>query len=143
MQSIRKHFTNSKVPEAIADVLMRSWRPGTQKQYDVYTKKWTTFCHQRQINSLQPQVNHVLTFLHGFHSRKLSYCTINTARSALSSYLMGCPFSGIAYTVSNHPFIVRYLKGVVNCRKPAPPYQETWDVNPLLKYIATFYPLER
>ena len=87
-------------------------------------------------------MNHVLAFLHGFHSRKLSYSTINTARSALSSYLMGFQFSGTPYTVSNHPFIVRYLKGVFNCRKPAPRYQETWDVNPVLKYIATLYPLE-
>ena len=65
MQSIRKHFTNCKVPEAIADMLMHCWRPGTQKQYDVYVKKWTTFCHQQQINSLQPDVNNVLTFLQG------------------------------------------------------------------------------
>ena len=87
-------------------------------------------------------MNHVLTFLHGFHSRKLSYSTINTARSALSSYLMGFQFSGTTYTVSNHPFILRYLKGVFHCQKPAPRYFETWDVNPVLNYIATLYPLE-
>ena len=142
MQSIREHFTNCKIPADIASVLMHSWRPGTHKQYDVYIKKWTTFCLQRKINSREPNVNHVLTFLHQFHNRQLSYSTINTARSALSSYLMGFQFPGTSYTVSTHPFVVRYLKGVFNCRKPTSRYHETWDVTPVLNYIASLYPLE-
>ena len=100
------------------DVLMHSWRPSTHKQYDAYTKKWTTFCLQRKINSREPNVNDVFTFLHEFPKRKLSYSTINTARSVLSSYLMVFRFHGTLYTVSTHPFVIRYLKGVLNCRTP-------------------------
>ena len=95
-----------------------------------------------RINSREPNVTHVLTFLHQFHNRKLSYSTINTARSALSSYLMGFQFPGTTYTVSTHPFVVRYLKGVFNCQKPTSRYHETWDVTPVLNYIASLYPLE-
>ncbi len=29
-----------------------------------------------------------------------------------------------------------------NYRKPTPRYQETWDVTPVLTYIATLYPLQ-
>ena len=125
MQSIRKHFTNYEVPADIAAVLMHSWRSGTQKYYDVYIKKLATFCLQRKINSLQPDVIDVLTHLHEFHIRKLSYSTINTAPSALSSYLMGFQFSSTSYTVCAHPFIVPHLKGVFNSRKPTAQYQDT------------------
>ena len=95
MQSIREHLTNYEVPADIAAVLRHSWRLGTQKQYDVYIKMWS-----RKINSLQPHVIDVLTYLHEFHIRKLSYSAINTARSALLSYLMGFQFSSTSYTVS-------------------------------------------
>ena len=108
MQSIREHFTNCKIPEDITNVLMHSWRPSTHKQYDVYIKKWTTFCLQRTINYRAPNVNDVLTFLHEFHKRKLSYSTINTARSAfkllngfpVSWYSIHSQFSSICDTIS-------------------------------------------
>ena len=73
---------------------MHSWRPRSHKQYDVYIKRWTTFCLQRKINSREPNVNYVLTFLHEFPKRRLSYSTINPARFALSSYLMVFQFHG-------------------------------------------------
>lgn len=85
----------------------------------------------------------VLQFLHTFRVNQLSYSTINTARSALSSYLMGYQFPGCHYTVANHTFIVRYLKGVFNCCKPAPRYQETWDVKPVLEYLELLHPLDK
>lgn len=142
MQSIREQLIEHNIPGDIADVVMCSWRTGTQKQYDVYIKKWQAFCFEEKINSLQPSVNNVLKFLHGFHINNRSYSLINTARSALSSYLMSFQFPG-QFTMSNHPFIIRYLRGVFNCCKPAPRYQETWDVAPVLKYIELLFPLEK
>ena len=85
----------------------------------------------------------MLKFLHTFRVNQLSYSTINTALSALSSYLMGYQFPGCHYTVANHPFIVRYLKGVFNCCKPAPRYQQTWDVKPVLEYFELLHPLDK
>ena len=44
------------IPRDITNVIMRSWREGTQKQYSVYLRKWDEFCVQRQINSVQTSV---------------------------------------------------------------------------------------
>ena len=114
---------------------MDSWRPGTRKQYDVYIRKWETFSSQEKSDPLLPNVNEVLKFLHNLHIKQLSYSTINSTSSALSNYSMGFHFSKSHFTVSNHPFIVCYLKGVFNRCKPSPRYQEIWDVQPVLDYI--------
>ena len=45
------------IPRDITDVIMRSWREGTQRQYNVYLGKWDEFCFQRQINSVKTSLN--------------------------------------------------------------------------------------
>ena len=39
MQGIRQQFIDCNIPGEITNVLMCSWRPGTQKQYDVHIRK--------------------------------------------------------------------------------------------------------
>ena len=143
MQSIRSNLINSSISPEITNIIMNSWTPGTHKQYNVYLNKWTQFCLEGEINTMQPNVNDVLKFFHSLYNKELSYSTINTARSALSNYLMGAVFSGTNYTMINHHFIVRYMKGVFNSRKPSPKYSETWDVNVVLNYMALLYPLDK
>ena len=135
------HLLACKVSGVSSLSAMSSWRPATRKQYHI--RRWCAFALQKKIDPLQPSVSDVLQFLHTFRVKQLSYSTINTARSALSSYLMGYQFPGCHYTVANHPFIVRYLKGVFNCCKPAPRYQETWDVKPVLEYLELLHPLDK
>lgn len=121
MQHTRKEVSERNVPPEIIDVLLCSWRDGTKKQYNVYPNKWTEFCVQREVNSMRPTVNDVLEFLHESYKKGLAYSTLNTARPALSNFLMGVHFSaGTHYTMTNHPFITRCMKGVFNCRKPLP-----------------------
>ena len=104
---------------------MSSWTPATQNQYNVYLGKCTEFYLQGQINPMLLSVNDVLTFLFCLYDQQLSYSTINTARSALSSYLMDAKFTETRYTVATHLFIVRFMKGVFNSRKPAAKYSKT------------------
>ena len=73
---------------------------------------------------MRPTVNKVLDFLHTLYVQELSYSTINTARSALASYLMDIKFTGTDYTMSNHPLLIRYMKGVFNSRTPTPQYSK-------------------
>ena len=108
-----------------------------------YIKKWSAFCFQHKTNSLQPSVNNVMNFLHIFHVQSCSYSLIKTARSALSNYLKGFEFTGSNFTVSNHLFIFRNLKGVFNCSKPTPRYQETRNVGPVFRYIELLYTLDK
>ncbi len=84
MQTVRSLFLNNSVPSDIPEIIMSLWKPGTQKQYNVYIHKWVEFCTQRQVNSLSPSVTDILRFLHTLYQQDLSYSTLNTARSALS-----------------------------------------------------------
>lgn len=64
---------------------MASWRKGTKKQYATYVKKWMAFCRERKINCYSPPLSDALQFLLGLFNQGLSYSTLNTARSALST----------------------------------------------------------
>ncbi len=110
--------------------------------YTTYLTKWAELCIPRKIDSMRPTVNNVLNFLHTLYAQDLSYSTINTARSALSACLLDTTFSGTNYTITNHPLLIRYMKGVFNSRKPTPNYSETWDVNIVLNYLAKLFPLD-
>jgi hypothetical protein len=92
---------------------------------------------------MRSTVNNVLNFLHTLYAQDLSYSTIKTARSVLSGYLLDTTFSSTNYTMTNHPLLVRYMKGVFNSRKPTPKYSETWDVNVVLNYLEKLFPLDK
>ena len=140
MQIVRRQFIECNIPCEIANVLASSWRPAMRMQYDVHIRKWCEFSPQKKADPLHPSVNDMLKLLHTFRVNELSCSTINTARSALSRYLKGDEFH---YTVANHPFVGRYLKGVFNCCKPAPRCQETWDVKPAPEHAELLYPLDK
>ena len=118
---------------------MSSWKPGTLKQYNVYLHKWSHFCAERLVNSLSPTVSDILRFLHTLYQQDLSYSTLNTARSALSTLLM--QHSSYSHPcLATHPFIIRYMRGVFNSRKPTPKYSETWNVNLVLDHLRALHP---
>ena len=73
------------------------------------------------------------------HSQGLSYSSINTARSALSSILKldNCDDFG------THPLVTRFMKGIYELIKPKPKYNQIWDVSQVLDYLKTLYPLEK
>ena len=59
MHNTREGLIKRNIPRYITNVIMRSLREGTQKQYSVYLRKWDEFCVQRQINSVQTSVYEV------------------------------------------------------------------------------------
>lgn len=87
MSVVRKHFTARGISESATNLLMQSWRSGTKKQYSCYIKKWELFCAQRKTDCVQPPIEEVLDFLTELYSKGLTYSAINTARSALSTYV--------------------------------------------------------
>lgn len=46
------------------------------------------------------------------------------------------------YTVGSHPTVVRYLRGVSKLKPPTPRYNFTGDVNPVLNFLESLWPLE-
>ena len=91
------------ISKMAAKLIMASWRDGTKKQYSTYITKWQKFCNQRQISHIHPSVVSVLDFLTLLYQQGLIYSAINTARSALSSYIT---LENGTY-VGKHPLVSR------------------------------------
>jgi len=76
------------------------------------------FCHREQINAVRPSLAQVIEFLVTLFNSGLSYGSLITARSALSSILTS--INGIP--VGKHPSVIRFLKGVFESRPAMPRY---------------------
>ena len=139
MSAIRNSFRQYNVSKEVIEVLMASWRPGTKKQYSTYLNKWLEFCSKRTIDYSSPKISETVEFLMTLHSQGLSYSSINTARSALSSILKldNCDNFG------THPLVTRFMRGIYKLIKPKPKYNQIWDVSQVLDYLKTLYPLEK
>ena len=79
----------------------------------------------------------IVEFLTTLFTAGLSYSAINTARSALSSFVT----LGKNVTVGNLPLVKRFLRGVYNKRPSFPRYKQTWDVTHVLDYLKTLSPV--
>ena len=85
------------------------------------------------MDALSPTVVVVLEFLtYLFKKCDLGYSAINTARSALSTFIVidGSP-------VGEHPTVVRFVKGVFNLKPSMPKNTMIWDSAVLVNYIKT------
>ena len=98
------------------------------------------FCRRAKTNPVQTTINVVLTFLTELHlDGSLQYSSLNTARSALSTFVIvpgGVP-------VGQHPLICRFMKGVFNLHPPRPRYSEMWDASLVLNYLRRISPAEK
>ena len=107
---IRESYEARGISESTCNLLMASWRPGTQKQYQVYIQKWSHFCTRRKINHNQPTVEQALDFFTHLYEQGLTYSAINTARSALSSYIT----LEDGTSLGQHPLVSRLLRGILS-----------------------------
>lgn len=121
------------------NIIIASWRHGTQKQYSTYIKKWVHYCSERQTDKFQTNVNNVLEFLSELFEKNIGYSAINTARSALSA--MGIVCDG--FSIGSHPLVVRFMKGVYNLRPVQSRYSKTWDISCVLQYLRKLSPVSK
>ena len=111
---------------------MKSWRPATRTQYSVYVNKWMQFINNRNIDICSPvSVNIVLEFLTMLHEQGLSYSAINTARSALSTFVT----LNDNNTLGSNPLVQRFMRGIFNIKPNLPKYVQSWDVSKVLGFI--------
>ena len=126
------------LPKDTVDILAAAWRTGTKKQYMTYIKQWKQFCSHNGFNYLHVEIESVLRFLTDlFSERHLSYSALNTARSALATFLV---IGDGVHTVGTHPLIIKFMRGVFNLRPPKPRYKEIWDVKLVFNYLRKFSP---
>ena len=139
MSPVWQSIQDRGISEAAAKLIMASWRDGTKKQYSTYITKWQKFCNQRQISHIQPSVVSVLDFLTLLYQQGLTYSAINTARSALSSYIT----LENGTFVGKHPLVSQLMKGIFQEKPPRPKYPEICDVSIVLSYLQSLSPVDK
>lgn len=133
LQSIRRSLETQGISRRASDIILQSWRKGTRKQYVSYIKRWTKYCHSKNVSWVDPSISQALDFLVELYDQGLGHSALNTARSALSCILK--PVNGI--TFGAHPTVTRFLKGVFESRPTVSRYTETWDVGTVLRHLKT------
>jgi len=131
MACVSRHLSEKGIPREAAELILASWRSGTEQQYTGAWKQWVRWCGQRKINPLSASIGDVSLYLTTLYNSGLSYSTVNTYRSAIS--MTHLPIEGIA--VGNHYLIKRLMKGIFNKRPPVPRYVLTWPVEVMLRYL--------
>ena len=134
LSCVRERFLTSGISECSADIMMASWREGTKVQYDTYIRKWVDYCKQVKCDFVRPPVSVAFNFLTSLFDAGLSYSSINTACSALSSVLLiensKIPFGQL-------PLLRRFMKGIFEFRPSFPRYPTVWNVNTVFNYVRT------
>ena len=118
------------------ELIEASWRPSTEAQYSSSWRKWLAWTSLHGVRPTAPFVNDVLNYLSNLYQDGLSYRTVNTARSTLSTTLP--PIDGFA--VGKHPLVTRLMKGIFNKNPPQPSLFPAWSVKTTLNELSSWSP---
>ncbi|XP_053391151.1 uncharacterized protein LOC128553980 [Mercenaria mercenaria] len=127
---IRRTLRTQGIPRKTRDIIIKSWKASTQKQYEPYIRAWLFHCRGKD-NPTNPNIKTVLTFLTKMYDRGLRYSAMGTVRSAISVFVKICGNMDL----NSNETITRFMKGVFNDRPTLPRYQTTWDVQIVLDYL--------
>ena len=92
----------------------------------------------RKVNPLCGTITNGIDFLVTKYKHGLTYSSLNTARSALSTVIL-MPNGN---TFENHPLVTRLMKGVFESRPTLPRYNSIWNLSTVLDFIKTLGPNE-
>lgn len=107
---------------------MCSLSKATIIQYGSTYRLWWPFCLKKGISPYEGTPIHVMEFLQDlFDKGNNLYGTFNSHRSALSLIL--------STSLSNHPVLGRFLKGISRLRPQTPRYNYVWDPQTVLNYL--------
>jgi integrase len=130
--SIRSVLKERGIPKEAQDIILKSWRNSTKRQYSTYISKWIQFCGS-EINPFKPSINEVLQYLSNLFHTGLQYRSLGVARSALSSFLRICG----DIDITKFEEITRFMKGAFNERPALAKYTTTWDTKTVLNFLQT------
>ena len=87
MSFITEKYRQKGISPEITEVIMQSWNSGTGNKYNNCQKQWIQFSSERNQDSLHPNLNHVLNFLHSYQIRQVGYSVLNTFRCMFLSFV--------------------------------------------------------
>ena len=105
--SLHRFLTeNSGLSEEATSIIETSWRSSARQRYQVHMYKFSHYYQQRNINSAQANFKIGIEYLTQYFYSGIGYCSVNTARSILSSILK--PENGTSF--GEDPLVCRLLK---------------------------------
>ena len=103
---IEQHIRTQDILESVKGIILASWRITTKNRYNTTYRNWQEFCSERNINSIQPNVNYVISLFSLLYHQGQGYRSSCNVRSALNNIIYIPEFSDI----SQHPLIKRFIK---------------------------------
>lgn len=116
-------------PAETIDISIASLTESTLKNYNGTLKLWWRWNQQINRDPFNVSVEKILKFLSERFDDGIGHSTLNSARAALS--LISSENS------TNNQLISRFIKGSSKIRPSLPKYESTWDVDPVLKKLAS------
>ena len=71
--------------------------------------------------------------------KNLSLSAISTAKSAIASFVTCTDEKNL----HDNGDLKRFMKGIFSLRPPSPKYGITWDVDAVLQFLKTLFPLDK
>ena len=124
MAIIDRKFSSTGFSEKTRQLLSKSWRKRTQKDYRSKFRQFNSWCVEHKIDTYSASLVNCAEFLTFLYEKGLKYRTMNGYRSMLSSVL--APVGNIP--VGQHCHIIRLLKGIFNERPPLKRLVLEWDL---------------
>ena len=134
--TVRRCLGQFKLSPRVSDIILSSWRSGTQAQYKSAWSKWSSWCAEKQEDPVSCDISCFLEFLSELFDSGLQYRTINVYRSAISASHLSVEGSSIG----SHQLVSHFMKGIYELRPPQPQVFTTWDVGTVLRYLKKFHP---
>ena len=131
MAHIRKSFASRGISSEASALLLASWRPKTQSNYNSLFSKWSYWCSQRNRDPTVGPVEGIVNFLAELFKDGYRYRSLKSYRSAISA--LHSKVDG--YLVGQHRLITRMLRGAFNQRPPVVKYSTFWEVGVVLSYL--------
>ena len=110
----------------------------TSKGYNCAFKQFLDFCGPLKIDPYTCSPVCVVKFLRVKYENGASYSTVNLLRSAISKFHKGVD----GKSIGEHPLVSKAVKAVFRLRPPIPKYKSTFDIVPVLDYVASLEPLK-
>ena len=107
---VSQHLSDKGISHEAAELILASWRAGTEQQYSGAWRQWVSWCNKRKSNPLSASIDSFSQFLTSLYASGLSYSTVNTYRSAIS--MTHLRIDGVP--VGSHYLIKRLMKGIFN-----------------------------
>lgn len=121
-------------PPNSVEVMLKAWEDSTLKQYNNALALWWRFNNEANLDPFHVSAAKVLEFLTQRYKDGANYGTLNASRSALaviSSQDLGAS-----------ELIRKFIRGSAKTRPCNPRYDSTWDVDPVLRQLQDWFPLE-